>query len=368
MRFILFFTSLAALAVRATLAVPPYGQCGGSGYAGSKECDAGSICVKLNDWYSQCQPGSAPVPTSTPTSTISTTSTSTTTTTTTTTATAPASSIPAGALTKLSAFGTNPTNISIYVYKPANVKPNPGLLLALHYCGGTAQAYFSGTQFRQLADQRGFIILYGSTTNENNCWDNVGASSLVHDGGSDTLALANAVRYALKEWGVNRDKVFVTGTSSGAMMTNTLSGTYPDLIKAGAVFAGVAMGCLKGNQPSFPADPCAGGQISHTPQQWGDIVRKGYPGYTGAYPRIQIWHGTADPAVNITNQNEQVKQWTNVHGISQTATSTTAGTPKSNWSKSVYGTGQVESYTGQGSGHGIPEAGTEVAAIDFFGL
>ncbi|KAJ3530801.1 hypothetical protein NMY22_g8421 [Coprinellus aureogranulatus] len=239
------------------LAVPPYGQCGGQGYTGSTQCDSGTVCVKLNDWYSQCQPGAAP--TSAPTSTVTTvapTAPTTTTTAPTGTAVAPAPSIPAGQLTRLTAnFGANPKNVGIYVYKPSNVKNNPGLLLALHGCGGTAQQFFSGSQFRQQADQRGFLVIYGSAANDMNCWDVTSTASLTHDGGGDSLGLANAVRYALTEWGVDREKVFVTGFSSGAMMTNVMAGTYPDLFKGGAPFAGVAMGCLsKGNAPVFPPD------------------------------------------------------------------------------------------------------------------
>ncbi|KAJ3529187.1 hypothetical protein NMY22_g9098 [Coprinellus aureogranulatus] len=83
---------------------------------------------------------------------------------------------------------------------------------------------------------------------------------------------------------------------------------------------------------------------------------------------MQLWHGAADNLLNVTNLNEEIKQWTAVHEISQTAVATYSGTPKSNWAKSVYGDGQVESYVGTGSGHGLPEAGTEGAAIDFFGL
>ncbi|KAI0686155.1 glycoside hydrolase superfamily [Earliella scabrosa] len=68
--------SLAAIVALATFlavpatAVPVWGQCGvrthGQGWTGGTTCDAGTTCVKLNDWYSQCQPGSAPGPTSNP--------------------------------------------------------------------------------------------------------------------------------------------------------------------------------------------------------------------------------------------------------------------------------------------------------------
>ncbi|CAL1701982.1 unnamed protein product [Somion occarium] len=63
--------TLAALVALATALVVPanavavWGQCGGIGYSGSTTCDAGTSCVYLNDYYSQCQPGAAPAPPST---------------------------------------------------------------------------------------------------------------------------------------------------------------------------------------------------------------------------------------------------------------------------------------------------------------
>jgi cellulose 1,4-beta-cellobiosidase len=35
-----------------------WAQCGGNGYSGPTVCCAGTTCVKQNDWYSQCLPGS----------------------------------------------------------------------------------------------------------------------------------------------------------------------------------------------------------------------------------------------------------------------------------------------------------------------
>ncbi|KAJ2928047.1 hypothetical protein H1R20_g9055, partial [Candolleomyces eurysporus] len=359
-------------------AVPPYGQCGGTGYTGSTQCDPGYTCVKLNDWYSQCQPGGASTTAAPTTTTPSVPTTIVPTPTPTTTSTSgpvpssnPLMSIPAGTMTPLRNFGTNPTNIGMNVYRPTNVKgPNPALLVALHYCGGTAQAYFSGTQFRALADQRGFVVLYGQAPNDMNCWDITSRASLTHNGGSDSLGIANAVRYAISNWNVDPEKVFVVGTSSGAMMVNVLSGAYPDLFKGGAAFAGSALGCLTANMPQFPMDDCQAGRKNQTAQVWGDRAREAYPGYTGPYPRLQFWHGTADTALNYNNLAEEIKQWTNVHGISQTATSVQQNTPRNNWTKSVYGTGQVQGFSGQGAGHGLPESGSgqEAVALDFFGL
>src|SRR5947209_16197329 len=66
----------------------------------------------------------------------------------------------AGSLVQVTNFGANPTGLQMWLYVPPSVKPHPPILLALHYCGGTGPAFFSGTQFANLADQDGFIVIY----------------------------------------------------------------------------------------------------------------------------------------------------------------------------------------------------------------
>ena len=63
---------------------------------------------------------------------------------------------------------------------------------------------------------------------------------------------------------------------------------------------------------------CANGQDTMTAQAWGTLVHGMFPSYTGFRPRIQLWHGTADSTLRFPNFGEEVKQWTNVLGASQT--------------------------------------------------
>ncbi|KAH7075774.1 hypothetical protein BKA63DRAFT_306713 [Paraphoma chrysanthemicola] len=51
---------VAALASTVTAQAGDYQQCGGVNWSGATTCGANSGCVKLNDYYSQCQPGKAP--------------------------------------------------------------------------------------------------------------------------------------------------------------------------------------------------------------------------------------------------------------------------------------------------------------------
>lgn len=55
------------------------------------------------------------------------------------------------------------------------------------------------------------------------CWDVSSQKSLKHGGGGDSNAIANMVTYTLKKYNADPKRVFVTGSSSGAMMTVSYS-------------------------------------------------------------------------------------------------------------------------------------------------
>lgn len=66
------------------------------------------------------------------------------------------SSVYGASLQRVQNFGTNPTGSEMHIYVPDKLAASPPILLASHYCGGTASAFFSGTQYSRLADQYGF--------------------------------------------------------------------------------------------------------------------------------------------------------------------------------------------------------------------
>ncbi|MET7710673.1 PHB depolymerase family esterase [Micromonospora sp. NPDC005413] len=274
----------------------------------------------------------------------------------------------AATLTQVTNFGTNPTNLQMHLYVPDRVASRPAVLLALHYCTGTGPAFHSGTQYASLADRYGFIVIYPSATRSSKCWDVASPQALRRGGGSDPVGLMAMVDYVRQRYATDPDRVFVTGTSSGAMMTNVMLGDYPDVFAAGASFAGVPFGCFATGGSSEWNSECANGQLIKTAQQWGDLVRAAYPGYTGRRPRMQIWHGTNDETLRYPNFGEQVKQWTNVQGLSQTPTYTDS--PQSGYTRTRYGSNgpmaPVEAISMQGVSHNLPVDAAQV--IRFFGL
>jgi acetylxylan esterase len=284
------------------------------------------------------------------------------------TAVAPAAS--AASLVQITNFGSNPTNLGMYEYVPASVTAHPAILVAIHQCTASGPAFYSGTEFASLADRYGFIVIYPSATRSGSCFDVSSPGALTHNGNSDPVGIVSMVQYVEAHNNGDASRVFVTGASSGGMMTDVLLGDYPDVFKAGAAFMGVPFGCFAGTEVDEWNTACADGQVSMTPQQWGNLVRNADPGYTGPRPRVQLWHGTADPTLNYNNFGEEIKQWTNVLGVSQTPTSTDQ--PQSGWTRTQYadgsGTVQVEAYSIAGAGHVLPETGMAAYAIHFFGL
>ena len=95
----------------------------------------------------------------------------------------------------------------------------------------------------------------------NNCWDVQNADSLTHGQGGDALGIVSMVNYTLNKYSGDAAKVYAMGGSSGAMMTNVLAGSYPDVFEAGAVFSGVArmyshLDLGASDLDNYPSMPC----------------------------------------------------------------------------------------------------------------
>ena len=155
-------------------------------------------------------------------------------------------------------------------------------------------------------------------------------------------------------------------------MTNVLLGSYPDVFQAGAAFAGVPFACFaQGSVDSTGWNSsCANGDVTMTGPQWGNLVRNAYPGFSGKRPRVQLWHGTADATVSFHNFGEEIKEWTNVLGVSETATTTENNAIQSSWIRTRYadssGTVQVEAIQETGQPHNLVVDMAD--AVHFFGL
>lgn len=271
-----------------------------------------------------------------------------------------------------------PTYVNMYSFVPSTVASKPPIVVYCHHCqGNAASSHSSMSGLESLADKNGFLIIYPEATGEN-CWDAGSKRSLKNGGGGDTGAIVQMVKYYLSKYNGDASRVYVAGDSSGGIMTEAILGVYPDVFMAGVSIMGVPCGCwgqsdyndVTGTGGSAQwCGSCAGGSVSKTGAQWGDLVRSYFPGYTGHRPRLQHWHGATDTTLNYKNVAEDIKEWTNLLALSETPTGTDQNTPKSGtthqyWKNSCYTV--YETFILANTGHMVSLDGATLAK--YFGI
>jgi len=134
-------------------------------------------------------------------------------------------------------------------------------------------------------------------------------------------------------------------------MTSVMLATYPEVFAAGAIVAGLPYGAAGNVQEAFKAmfQPAP-----RTDAAWADEVRAASP-HTGPWPRVSIWHGTADATVKPANADAIARQWAALHGAGAPTADHIAGHDRLTWT-SPQGEPVVEQILLEGLPHGTPLA------------
>lgn len=264
---------------------------------------------------------------------------------------APAAS--AAELREVTGFGGNPGALRMFEYVPDGLPEGRPVVVAMHGCTQDAAGYGTGAGWLELADSAQFTLVLPQqeqANNANRCFNWFQAGDTAR-GSGEAESIAQMVQRAIADTGADPTRVYVTGLSAGGAMTAVLLAAYPDVFAGGGVVAGVPYGCASSMIDAFT---CMNPGKDKTPEQWGDAVR-GAGSHQGPWPTLSIWHGIADSTVAPANQRELVEQWTNVHGIPATPTSTDtiAGYPHESYADDS-GRTLVETISITGMGHGQP--------------
>ena len=260
-------------------------------------------------------------------------------------------------LRELTGFGANPGDLRMFVYAPAHLPPKAPLVIALHGCTQTADEYDDGTGWSSLADSLGFAVIYPQqqpANNPKNCFSWFLPGDIMR-GDGEALSIREMIEHAIATFDADRGKVFVTGLSAGGAMASVMLATYPEVFAGGAIIAGLPYGCASNVQQAFEAMFTESG---HVARALGDRVRTASR-HRGPWPKISVWHGTSDPIMNPSNGEDIIRQWTNVHGLSNGPSyqELIGGHTRRIWSD-ANGEALIEAFTIRDMAHGVPLATT----------
>ena len=260
-----------------------------------------------------------------------------------------------GRLTEVTGFGANPGNLRMLTYVPQNVPRSPALVVVLHGCTQNAAGYDRGAGWSALADRYGFVLLFPEQQDANNvkrCFNWFQLGDIQRDQG-EAHSIRQMIEHLIRKQSVDRDRVFITGLSAGGAMTAAMLAAYPEVFAAGAIIAGLPYRAAASVPEAF--ESMFQGH-ARSAKEWGDFVREASP-HRGPWPRVSVWHGSADATVNPMNAGEIVKQWTNVHGLPAKASrkEVVDGRPRRVWTNAV-GEDVIEEYILDGLAHGTPLA------------
>ena len=243
----------------------------------------------------------------------------------------------------------------MHVHAPDPLPKKPPLIVALHGCGQSPADYDRGSGWTTLANRLGCVVVYPKqqpANNPNTCFSWFQPDDIARNGG-EALSIHQMVEHALSAYGADRRKVFVTGLSAGGAMAAVMLATYPEVFAGGAIIAGLPYGCAGSVQEAFEA---MFKEQSPSTRALGDRVRAASR-HQGPWPRISVWHGSADPIVKPSNAEHIVRQWVNVHGLpaEHTHEETIGSHTRRVWT-AADGSTAIEAYAISGMAHGVPLA------------
>lgn len=268
-----------------------------------------------------------------------------------------ATSAVSSTITEVTGFGSNPGGLKMFEHVPPALAAGKPMVLVLHGCSETA-ASAATSGWNDVADVEGFLVVYPQQETANNplrCFNWAGEygnpDNLVR-GKGENLSIKQMVDKAIADHGSDPKRVFVVGFSAGAGTAAIMAATYPDVFAGAATIAGIPYHCTT---TYSEVSGCMKPGKTRTAAQWADLVKQGNPGFTGPWPRMSIWQGSADTIVAPANRLELVKQWTAVHGVDAIAPidDTVDGQSHAVY-KDVSGNVLVETYEVAGMPHAVP--------------
>ncbi len=256
-------------------------------------------------------------------------------------------------LTTLSGFGANPGGLTARYHVPEALPEAAPLVVVLHGCTQTSAAYDHHSGWSKLANESGFALLYPEQQRANNpnlCFNWFQPTDARRSSG-EAHSIRQMIETMIASHRLDRKRIFITGLSAGGAMTAAMLASYPEVFAGGAIIAGLPYNSATTVPEAFDRMRGHGGPSAP------DLKRalREASDHRGPWPRISIWHGSADSTVAPTNAAAIASQWQDVHDLEAAPTySKSAGSRTIEVWCDAAGASAIEINMISGMGHGTP--------------
>jgi poly(hydroxyalkanoate) depolymerase family esterase len=172
------------------------------------------------------------------------------------------------------------------LFAPGGAPPGPRpLIVMLHGCTQNPDDFAAGTRMNELAQERGFYVLYpaqAARSNSHKCW-NWFVPGDQRRGAGEPALLAGMTRHVMQTQPIDPDRVYVAGLSAGGAMAAILAREYADLFAAAGIHSGLPAGAARDVASAFSA------------------MKSGATTSATASAPLIVFHGDADDTVVSVN-------------------------------------------------------------------
>ncbi len=202
-------------------------------------------------------------------------------------------SVQSGTMTKKITVGNRERSYVMHI--PANVKPNPALVLVFHGGNTTAEIMQSVTGFDEKANQEGFIVVYPQGIDDS--WnDGRGTSASARQNIDDVYFVQMLIAQLKRDVSIDANRIYATGASNGGIFTQLLGCKMADVFAAIApVIGSIATNELDSCSPSQPLSVVMiqGTDDPYIPYEGGEVGWKSGKGEGGqlasAEETLALW-------------------------------------------------------------------------------
>lgn len=203
--------------------------------------------------------------------------------------------------------GLMPARRMLYwLYLPSGItKTLRPLVVMLHGCKQTAADFATSTRMNQLAERKGFAVLYpqqSTAVDSHRCWH--WYKRVTQQGLGEVKLIAEMVKQVQEKHRLDRSRTYVAGLSAGAGLAAILALRHPQLIAAAGLHSAPVFGTSDSLLSGFQAMQ-QGASMKH--QQTAHEFSADQPQFPGI--PVMLIHGKNDSVVRRVNVDHLTAQF-----------------------------------------------------------